>query len=572
MTARSKLKSTLVQRFGPERLSSTLTPLHLDRVTSPDGSFDEVRDSLPLDGAIVGGQYRLVRRLGEGMFGRVYVAERTDVPEHRVALKVIDREMYGGRNPERELVMLAAATHPNIVQLKDHGITDDYVWLTMPLYEGETLEERLERGPLSLREAYDIFVPIARGVQALHSRELRHQDIKPENIFLAEFAGRPHPVLLDLGVAVERNAAFVAGTALYAAPEQLAALGGVPGDGTLGARMDTYCLATTLLVALVGEENFPGGDARTPFDIANAFEEREKKPLRGNTLPDLCGEPRRLLSEALSRWLTRDPDDRPSTGAMAVELDVLLERERDAERSIERGIAQRKASLRRVRIALGALLLVGAGATAFGFSKRETLQIAAELERVRAAGAASFDKLDTCIAAHELSQRHVSSCESTRKADTEKHVRTVLSLRTIRERNEGELERRITAATAHVRSCEDDSARARTEHEEAYRRVDGELSDARIALADSRRRLSASRAENKTNASALAALRQSQSTCRSDLASCIEDRDTCLSPPMALPAASGPAPAVTPAMPVKDAPPASGAAADNQDTAPAAQP
>src|SRR3989339_786156 len=103
------------------------------------------------------GLYRFVRVLGEGTFGRAFVAERTDVPEHKVALKVVTRDVYAGRNVERELVMLAAASHPNIVQLKDHGIGERYVWLTMPLYEGETLASRLERGPLGLGEAYEIF-------------------------------------------------------------------------------------------------------------------------------------------------------------------------------------------------------------------------------------------------------------------------------------------------------------------------------------------------------------------------------------------------------------------------------
>ena len=132
---------------------------------------------------------------GEGMFGKVYVAERVDVPAHQVALKLVPREVYSGRNVERELVMLAAASHPNIVQLKDHGTTEGYVWLTMPVYEGETLGDRLERAPLSLEDAHEIFLPIARALDALHKAGLRHQDIKPENIFLATFAGRlaPHP-------------------------------------------------------------------------------------------------------------------------------------------------------------------------------------------------------------------------------------------------------------------------------------------------------------------------------------------------------------------------------------------
>ncbi len=143
-----------------------------------------------------------MRKLGEGMFGKVYVAQRLDVPEHRVALKILPRSLYAGRNVDRELVMLATVGHPHVVQLKDHGTTPEYVWLTMPVYQGETLAERIEKkGPLSLREAYEIFLPIARGIEALHAAGLRHQDVKPENIYLAVFGQRIHPVLLDLGVA-----------------------------------------------------------------------------------------------------------------------------------------------------------------------------------------------------------------------------------------------------------------------------------------------------------------------------------------------------------------------------------
>jgi len=178
--------------MSSRRPSHKLKTTRVGRTTSPEVVFDP--DGLPLEGDVVGGHYRLVTQLGEGTFGRVYIAERTDVREHRVALKVTSREVYGRRNVVRELTMLAAASHPHIVQLKDHGLTEDYVWLTMPLYEGETLEERLSRSPLSLREAYEIFLPIARGVEALHERGLRHQDIKPENIFLAQFSGRLHPV------------------------------------------------------------------------------------------------------------------------------------------------------------------------------------------------------------------------------------------------------------------------------------------------------------------------------------------------------------------------------------------
>ncbi|MCA9622186.1 MAG: hypothetical protein KC731_24350, partial [Myxococcales bacterium] len=110
---RVKLRATVVRTLGDQALADTVTAGSLQRtLTDSESSREEGEPSImPASGAVVGGQYRLSRRLGRGMFGSVYVAERTDVPEHRVALKIIDRAVYGERDVNRELVMLAAATH-----------------------------------------------------------------------------------------------------------------------------------------------------------------------------------------------------------------------------------------------------------------------------------------------------------------------------------------------------------------------------------------------------------------------------------------------------------------------------
>ena len=314
---------------------------------SPPPSVDKT--ALPEQGDIVGGHYRLVRPLGEGNFGKVWVAERLDVPEHRVAMKILPRSLYAGRNVERELVMLATVGHPNVVQLKDHGIEADFVWLTMPVYEGETLGERLDRGVLTMREAYDIFLPIARAVEALHTLGLRHQDIKPENVFLARFGNRLHPVLLDLGVAAETDATFVAGTALYAAPEQLAAILGMERDGDLSEKMDTYCLGATLLLSLVGDKYFPGSKALTRRQVIESHQVRASKPLNDAALLDLPEVIRVELSQHLSRWMSTDAAARPSMSQVCIDLEVLLEPEREAERAEQRAKDRQKRALSRAR-------------------------------------------------------------------------------------------------------------------------------------------------------------------------------------------------------------------------------
>jgi hypothetical protein len=420
------------------------------------------RESLPNVGEIIGGHYRLVRRLGEGMFGRVFVAERTDVREHRVALKVMTREVYENRNVERELTMLAAASHPHIVQLKDHGFTADVIWLTMPLYEGETLAQRLERGPLDLREAYDVFVPITRGVQALHERGLRHQDIKPENIFLACFSDRTYPILLDLGVAVEKGSEFVAGTILYGSPEQVMALCGLGGVSGLSERMDTYCLATTLLRALTGEPPEAKSPPSTPFALASWFERREIEPLAKDALPELKGGPRRKLEEALKHWLQRDPLERATALEMAEELEVLLEEERLAALAVERAHARQRVKLQRVTAALGVMGALAAAAGFYTFSKRETLRLAGELQRVRAEGAASFDKLDTCVASHELERRKAERCDSERREADAEHSRTLANVAQGSGTALTALERKNEIQRIRLWNCQEDAERNAT--------------------------------------------------------------------------------------------------------------
>jgi serine/threonine protein kinase len=552
MTTRSKLRATLVQTFGTPSLTESVRSSFgpVERTTEPGGSEREMAaDELPDVGEVVGDCYRLVRRLGEGMFGRVYLAERTDVPEHRVALKVINRAVYAGRNVERELVMLAAATHPHIVQLKDHGMTTDYVWLTMPLYEGETLEERLARGPLGLREAYEIFLPIARGVQALHARGLRHQDIKPDNIFLATFEDRVHPVLLDLGVAVERTATFVAGTALYAAPEQLVALGGLDGRCRLDEKMDVYCLATTLLRSLVGDDLFPGHDAKTPFEIASAFEVREQTPIDDSALPTLRGEPRQRLTRAFCRWLTRETERRPSAEELATQLGVLLEQEREAADLIEQNLRKQEAGYRRVKVALAAVALLTGTGVLFGVSKRETFRLAAELERAKAAGAASFEELDTCAAAHQLARSETEACESLRAEEAASHHAMLSAAKSSHTKEATQLTRKLSYANTRLNRCEDDAEEAaaafdveRDELSAERRAVEDELAQLQAAWKKKRSEIERERdafdEARRQCETKLAKAEDETNRCDEKVASVSLERDACL---LALPTSTAPA-------------------------------
>src|SRR6478609_209885 len=163
-------------------------------------------------GTVVHGRYEVEALLGAGAFADVYRARDRDVTGHVVALKILRRpavEAQAVRSALRELQLIASVFHPSVVQLKDHGWFDGRLWFVMPLYRGETLAQRLGRGPLPRREAREVFEVLAEALATMHRVGVRHQDIKPENVFLAnighdaEGSGRVLPVLLDLGVAAK---------------------------------------------------------------------------------------------------------------------------------------------------------------------------------------------------------------------------------------------------------------------------------------------------------------------------------------------------------------------------------
>ena len=515
------LQATVTRAFAETVADDSLRGSRMEtRHHGEDGA--DAKADLPGIGDLVGGTYKLVRLLGEGMFGKVYAATRVDVPEHQVALKLVSRAHYAGRNVERELVMLATVGHPHVVQLKDHGTTGEYVWLTMPIYEGETLAERLKRGPLSLREAHDVFLPIAHGLEALHAGGLRHQDIKPDNLYLALFVGRVHPILLDLGVAAEKEAPFVAGTALYASPEQLLALTGVPGAIPLTEKMDAYCLGTTLLMALCGPKGFPGDGAKSRDEIAEAHELRAKRPLADDVLPELEGKPRAMLEDVLKRMLALDPADRPSMHELATDLDVLLEDERERVRAEDRRRARQKANLTRVSLAMAGMVVIGLGGAGYMYSKRETLRLAGELEQARVKGAESFDKLDTCIASHNIARREVTTCNQTREKERSEFKATLHEITRTGSATEADLASKAQAIEtqfkARLRVCEDDADTAAKAAVAERERLAGEWSKKEASLV----------AERDAKISEIAALTQAKDQCATEKATCVAQRDACV--------------------------------------------
>jgi len=226
-------------------------------------SFDEVEDDPFGDlstGAHLGGRYRLEKILGKGATGVVFEASHLVIgkrvalkclyPHHRAATNAVERFF-------REARIAATVEHPNVIQVFDGGDEKETLFLAMELLDGESLGDRLERGPLPLDEAVAIFVEIMDGVAAVHERGVIHRDLKPDNVFLVRpvRGERPTPKVLDFGISKLKepglreltSAGSVMGTPYYMAPEQVANTRGVD------PRADVYSLGVMLYEALSGD-------------------------------------------------------------------------------------------------------------------------------------------------------------------------------------------------------------------------------------------------------------------------------------------------------------------------------
>ena len=192
-----------------------------------DGALDRLRAGAGAPD-LGGTRYRLVRRIGRGGMGAVYLAQDTTLAR-RVALKVLDRPDPDGHLAARlvrEAHVLARLEHPGIVPVHDVGtLPDGRFFYTMKLVRGDRLDHHLRRGG-SLQERLRLFVRICDAVAFAHAHGVLHRDLKPENIMVGPFG---EVLVMDWGVA----------KIIGAAPAAIAGNGGAgaePSDGPIDSR------------------------------------------------------------------------------------------------------------------------------------------------------------------------------------------------------------------------------------------------------------------------------------------------------------------------------------------------
>ena len=259
------------------------------------------------------GPYEIVAPLGSGGMGEVYRARDTRLGRD-IAVKVLPADF--ARDPERmrrfesEAKTASRLNHPNVVTIHDVGADGDVAFIAMELVDGESLRERISRGPLPATEAVSIAAQIADGLARAHAAGIVHRDLKPENVMLA--AGGLVKVL-DFGLArserdreteseaptidVRTATGTVVGTIGYMAPEQ------ARGDRA-DARSDIFSLGAMLYEMVSGRRAFSGGTAVATLASIVSSEPADLAGLRG-TPP--------ALAAIVRRCLEKDPERRFSS-------------------------------------------------------------------------------------------------------------------------------------------------------------------------------------------------------------------------------------------------------------------
>jgi hypothetical protein len=213
------------------------------------------------------GPYEIVKPIGAGGMGEVYEARDTRL-DRPVAIKVLPPQLAADAGArarfDREAKAIAALNHPNICALHDIGDADGHGFLVMERLEGETLQQRLQRGPLDIEQTIEHGIALADALDAAHGRGLIHRDLKPANVFITT---RGVVKILDFGLAksvLESDAdvtrsvnqsltstGTTLGTVAYMSPEQLR---GEP----LDVRTDLFSLGLVLYEMATGERAFGG--------------------------------------------------------------------------------------------------------------------------------------------------------------------------------------------------------------------------------------------------------------------------------------------------------------------------
>src|SRR6266545_1000335 len=313
----------------------------------------------PIPGTVLG-PYRLLRQIGEGGMGTVFLAEQTHPVQRQVALKVIKTGVDSGQVAARfaaERKALALMDHPNIAKVFDAGTVPfpnspsdgGRPYFVMELIEGVPITKYCDQHRLDPRARLELFIPVCHALQHAHQKGIIHRDLKPSNVLIALYDGKPVPKVIDFGVAkateqrlTERTMftgfGDVIGTLEYMSPEQAEV-----NQLDVDTRSDIYSLGVLLYELLTGSTPLDRQRLRGVPLLEVLRRIREEEPQRPSARLDsaeeraaiaahrglepskLSGQLRQEVDWIVLKCLEKDRDRRyESSSALAADLERYL--------------------------------------------------------------------------------------------------------------------------------------------------------------------------------------------------------------------------------------------------------
>jgi eukaryotic-like serine/threonine-protein kinase len=251
---------------------------------------------VPAAGDMIAQRYRLIRELGEGGMGQVWLAEQTTPVQRTVALKFIRAGMYDETVVRRfasERQSLAIMDHPAIAKVFDAGATGQgQPYFIMEYVPGPPITEYCDRHKVDIRGRLQLLIQACEGVQHAHQKAVMHRDLKPANILVVEVDGKPMPKIIDFGLAkaakprdsedarrLQYSQFF--GTPGYISPEQLD-----PAIQDIDTRTDVYSLGVILYLLATGQKPFESKQKPPLDEMLRRLREEDPLSLSGKLLAD----------------------------------------------------------------------------------------------------------------------------------------------------------------------------------------------------------------------------------------------------------------------------------------------